>query len=90
MTDRLDQRAPLEIRIADPRRARDEARARARARRQRWLNLALLGLVVPTVAAAWFRLGPLVSGPIRILIKMSAFLLPVLFLLVILVRIRRR
>lgn len=90
MTDRRDRDAPLEVRLADPRRARAETRARSRAKRQRWLNIALLGLVVPTVLATWFRLGPLVSGPIRILLKMSLFLLPVLCLLAILVRVRRR
>lgn len=88
MTAAHEPRAPVTVRIADRGVAR--ARARARARRQRWLNVALLGVLVPSILAVWFRLGPLVSTPIRILLKMSVFLLPVVFLLVILVRVRRR
>jgi len=86
LTGRRESEPPLEIRIADPARARADARAR----RQRWLNVLLLLIVAPAVVAMWFRLSPMLSAPVRILLKMSVFLLPLLFVLVILVRLRRR
>jgi hypothetical protein len=48
LTAAREPKATHEIQL--PARALD--RARARGRRQRWLNLALLGIVVPTVLAA--------------------------------------
>ena len=63
--------------------------ARAR-RRQRWLNVILLGLLVPMVLAAAFRLSPMVGAPIRMIVKGAAISLPLLLVLLMLLRLRRR
>jgi hypothetical protein len=75
---------------ADTYRLGDAERARRRRRRQRWLNVVLLALLVPMVLAAWFRIGPLMSAPVRMAVKLAALLVPLLFVLVVLARLRRR
>ena len=73
----------MTLRAADP--LRDRSR-----RRQRWLNVLLLLLVVPMIAMAALRLGPLVGAPVRVLLKTTALALPLLAVLVVLARLRRR
>jgi hypothetical protein len=59
-------------------------------RRRGWLDFALLLILVPTIAAVFFRLSPMVSGPLRILVKVGVILLPIALLVGAVTRVRRR
>lgn len=65
-------------------------RAKRRARRQRWLNIVLLAIFVPMVLATWMRLGPLMGAPLRMAMKLVVLALPLVGVLVVLHRLRRR
>jgi len=65
--------------------------ARARVRRGvGLLDVALAAVVIPMIALALLRVGPLVSAPLRMAFKAAALALPVVALLVVLWRLRRR
>ncbi len=59
-------------------------------RRQRWMNVLLLVLVVPMIAAATLKLSPLVGAPVRMLLKVGAVTIPIVLVLVVLARLRRK
>lgn len=59
-------------------------------RRSRWVDFLLLLILVPMVAAVFFRLSPMVIGPTRVLVKVLAIAAPILLLGAAIARARRR
>lgn len=59
-------------------------------RRSKWVDFLLLLILVPMMAAVFFRLSPMVLGPTRVLVKVLAIGAPLLLLVAAITRARRR